>query len=263
MTSRVLIEVCVDSLEGALAAHRGGADRIELCAGLSEGGLTPGPGTIRHVRELLRIPVHVLIRPKPGDFLYSADEFEAMRRDVEFARQWGADGAVFGILREDGSVDEERTAELLSLARPMSVTFHRAFDVSSDPFRTMDVLIALGVERILTSGQKATAVLGADLIRELVLRSEGRIAIMAGGGLNEGNVRSTVERTGVREIHASGRSLRDSGMRHRNPDVHMGVGGSSEYQLPIADPNRIRAMRRALEGVISAAFEANQSIKKE
>ena len=157
MISRVCFETCVDSLEAALAAHRGGADRIELCAGLAEGGVTPGAGTIRHVRELLRIPVHVLVRPRPGDFLYSADEFEAMRRDVEFARQWGADGAVFGILLENGSVDEERTGELVSLARPMGVTFHRAFDVSSDPFRTMDALIALGVEKILTSGQKATA----------------------------------------------------------------------------------------------------------
>jgi copper homeostasis protein len=250
MSSRVCFEACVDSLEAALAAHRGGADRIELCAGLAEGGVTPGPGAIRHVRELLRIPVHVLVRPRPGDFLYSADEFEAMRRDVEFARQWGADGAVFGILRDDGSMDEERTGELVSLARPMRVTFHRAFDVSSDPFRTMDALIALGVERILTSGQKATAEQGADLIRELVRRSDGRIAVMAGGGLNEENVRAVVEKTGVREIHASARSLRESRMRHRNPDVHMGVGtGSSEYQMSIADPDRIRAMRRALEGI--------------
>jgi copper homeostasis protein len=138
MISRVCFETCVDSLEAALAAHRGGADRVELCAGLAEGGVTTGAGTIRHVRELLRIPVYVLVRPRPGDFLYSADEFEAMRRDVEFARQWGADGAVFGILLENGSVDEERTGELVSLARPMGVTFHRAFDVSSDPFRTMD-----------------------------------------------------------------------------------------------------------------------------
>jgi len=251
MNSRVLIEVCVDSLEAALAAHRGGADRIELCAGLAEGGVTPGPGTIRHVRELLRIPMHVLVRPRPGDFLYSSDEFEVMRRDVEFSRQWGADGVVFGMLHEDGSVDTERTEELISIARPMQVVFHRAFDVSSDPFGAMDVLIGLGVDRILTSGQKATAALGAGLIRELVLRSEGRIAIMAGGGLNEENARSTVESTGVREIHASARSLRESGMLHRNPDVRMGGGGYSEYQTSLADPNRIRAMRRALEGIPS------------
>ena len=249
MNSRVLIEVCVDSLEAALAAHRGGADRIELCAGLAEGGATPGPGTIRHVRELLRIPVMVLVRPRPGDFLYSADEFEAMRRDVEFCRQWGADGAVFGVLAEDGAVDEERTGELVSLARPMQVTFHRAFDVSSDPFAAMEALVRLGVDRILTSGQKASAVQGSGLIRELVQRSEGRIAIMAGGGLDEENIRSVVEVTGVREVHASARSLRESGMRHRNPDVRMGAAGSSEYRIPIADPGRIRAMRRALEGV--------------
>jgi copper homeostasis protein len=256
---KVLIEVCVDSLESGLSAHRGGADRIELAAGLSEGGVTPGPGTIRHLRELLRIPIHVLVRPRPGDFLYSSDEFEAMRRDVEFSRQWGADGVVFGILREDGSVDEGRTGELVTGARPMAVTFHRAFDVCADPFKAMETLVGLGVERILTSGQKATAELGAGLIAELVLRSKGRIAIMAGGGLNEGNVLRIVQNTGIREIHASARSAVESGMRHRNPDVSMGgQSGSSEYLIQAADPARIRAMRRALEEISSETLGSQE-----
>jgi copper homeostasis protein len=247
---KILIEICVDSLESGLSAHRGGADRIELAAGLSEGGVTPGPGTIRHLREFLRIPIHVLVRPRPGDFLYSADEFEAMRRDVEFCRLWGADGVVFGILRENGSVDEERTGQLVSAAGPMAVTFHRAFDVCADPFKAMEALIGLGVKRILTSGQKATAELGAGLIAELVQHSKDRIAIMAGGGLNEENVLRIVQSTGIREIHASARAPVESRMVHRNTDVSMGGwSGSSEYAIQAADPSRIRAMRRALEGI--------------
>ncbi|MBT4499813.1 MAG: copper homeostasis protein CutC, partial [Gemmatimonadetes bacterium] len=184
---QITFEACVDSVASSVAAQQGGADRVELCADLIEGGITPGAGTIQLVRSRLTIPLHLLIRPRGGDFCYTDDEFEVMCIDIEQARTLGAGGVVLGLLHPDGSIDRERTALLVEHARPLSVTFHRAFDMARDPHQSLNLLIDLGIDRLLTSGQEATALEGADLIAALVQQAQNRIAIMAGGGITEEN----------------------------------------------------------------------------
>jgi len=201
--------VCVHSVESALAAETGGAARVELCDNLLEGGTTPNAGAIAAAREQLRIPLHVIVRPRGGDFCYSDVEFDVMRRDIALAKQLGADGVVLGVLLPNGTVDVERTRALIALARPMSVTFHRAFDMTCDAFEALDALIDLGADRILTSGQQPSVLEGLDLITELVRRADGRIVIMACGGVNERNVSRVVAQSHVRELHVGRRSEPD------------------------------------------------------
>lgn len=245
--SRILFEACVDSLEGAFAAQEWGADRIELCSGLSEGGLTPSAALIQSAVHSLRIPVYVLIRPRCGDFLYSGREFAVMLKDLEMAKGWGAHGAVSGFLTPEGDVDRARTAEFIALCRPMGFTFHRAFDMALDPFQSLEDLIALGAERILTSGGRIAAEEGLDLIRRLVRQAEGRISVMAGGGVTESNARKIADETGIREIHATLRAPCESRMQFRNTDVRIGAGRtSSEYEWKATDPERLRAIRKIL-----------------
>ena len=247
-TSRILFEACVDSLEGALAAQECGADRIELCSGLSEGGLTPSAGLIQFAIRSLRIPVHVLIRPRGGDFLYSEPEFAIMLRDLEMAKEWGARGAVSGFLTPAGDVDRARTGKFMTAARPMNFTFHRAFDMARDPCRSLEDLIAIGADRILTSGAQPSAEKGTALIRTLVRQADGRISVMAGGGVTESNARIIADETGVREIHTTLRGGTASRMQFRNPDVRMGSGqASSEYEWKTADKARMHAIRKILE----------------
>jgi len=198
------LEVSLDSPESALAAERGGAHRVELCSNLPEGGTTPELRTIIETRKSVDIPVHVMIRPRPGDFVYSDDEFELMKTEISSAWKSGVNGAVFGVLTKEGAVDCERMQVLVDHARTMSVTFHRAFDVVEDPDRALQELIELGVDRILTSGQKATAGAGVPLIARLQERARGRIIIMAGCGINTLNVGTLIRETGVREIHVGG-----------------------------------------------------------
>ena len=194
--SDLILEVCVDSVESAVAAERGGADRVELCDNLLEGGTTPSGGAVETARALLGLKVHVMIRPRGGDFCYSPIEFDVMRRDVELAKRLGADGVVIGLLTEDATVDLERTRTLVELARPMSVTFHRAFDMARDPYQALEDLVSLGVDRVLTSGQEASVVEGLDLLAELVRRAGDRIVVMPGGGLAERNVAKVKKRYG-------------------------------------------------------------------
>src|SRR5947208_9942123 len=182
MPTPILVEACVDSIESALAAARGGAHRLELCANLIEGGTTPSAGTLAVCRARLDIPIFVLIRPRGGDFLYSAAELAVMLEDIRRAKQAGVQGIVTGLLRADGEIDADRTGELIAAARPLHVTFHRAFDVCRDASRALETLVALGVERVLTSGQAATAPEGADRIARLVQQAAGRLAILPGGG---------------------------------------------------------------------------------
>jgi copper homeostasis protein len=216
------LEICVDSVEGALAAERGGADRVELCDNLMEGGTTPSAGCLRLARRHLRIDLQVLIRPRGGDFLYTDLEMEVLREDIRFAKDVGADGVVLGCLTANGGVDQIRTGELLLLARPMNVTFHRAFDMCRDPREALEDLVRLGVDRILTSGQEASCLEGLDLITELQKQSAGRIIVMPGGGLSPRNVRRVVEAAGVSEVHLSARTSVESRMQHRNPRCFMG-----------------------------------------
>lgn len=203
MSERPLLEVCVDSLDGCLAAAEGGANRVELCAALSEGGLTPSAGTIEAARAACALPIMVMIRPRGGDFVYSALEIDAMRRDIGVAKELGAHGVVLGALRPGGTVDEERTRELVAIARPMFVTFHRAFDETRDPFEALETLVRIGLDRVLTSGQAASVVGGLDRLAALVRAARGRIVVMPGGGVRESNVRELVARTGAHEVHSS------------------------------------------------------------
>jgi copper homeostasis protein len=218
----VLIEICVDSVESAVAAEKGGADRVELCDNLTEGGTTPSAGMIAQVRKNIRIGLQVIIRPRGGDFHYSDWEYEVMKYDIRLAKDLGADGIVFGLLREDGSVDKEHTRILMDLARPLPITFHRAFDMTRDPFQAMEDLISLGIERILTSGQEATAIEGLELIAELQKKAAGRITIMPGGSIQARNVARILAVGGIREIHAGGALREESPMTFRNERVYMG-----------------------------------------
>ncbi len=208
----MIVEVCAESIGSALTAQEAGAFRIEFCDNMAEGGTTPSAGQILQAREMLSIKLYPIIRPRGGDFCYSDEEFAVMLRDVEFCGRSGCDGVVIGILKCDGTVDMERCTELVALAHSfgMGVTFHRAFDVSCDLNRALEDIIALGCERILTSGGAATALQGIEVIRELVRQSAGRITIMAGSGVTPENAAAIVLQTGVSEIHGTFRSRFDS-----------------------------------------------------
>jgi copper homeostasis protein len=199
----VLLEICCGSLEDAVAAQEGGADRVELCAALCVGGLTPSLGTVLEVVARVEIPVMAMIRPRAAGFSYRDSELAVMERDVEAAVQAGAEGVVFGALRADGSVDEPACRRLRSAAKNREVVFHRAFDLTPDPFRALDQLIDLGFTRVLTSGQAASARLGVTTLRRLVEQAQGRIEILPGGGIRAHNVRELVAATGCRQVHLS------------------------------------------------------------
>ena len=246
MSKPLVLEICIDSVESAIASQKGGADRVELCDNLLEGGTTPSAGTIALARKNIDIDLNVIIRPRGGDFLYSDVEFQVMEYDIEGAKQLGVNGVVFGILNQYGSVDVERTRTLVELARPLSVTFHRAFDVSRDPFEALEALVNLGIDRVLTTGQESSALEGLDLITDLVQTAADRIIIMPGGG-NERSVQKVVAQTGVKEFHLLGTVTVDSPMRHRNPRVFMGGElRPPEFTRVVTDANRVRAFRQAV-----------------
>ena len=227
----MLYEICIDSVEGALAAEAAGAQRVELCDNLVEGGTTPSLGMLEMVRESVQIAVNALIRPRGGDFCYSKLEVEVMRRDIQAAKRIGANGVVLGALQADGSVDMETTRALLAAARPMSVTFHRAFDLCRDPAEALESLCALGIDRLLTSGQKNSALDGLDCIASLVKQSAGRIVIMAGGGVNAQTLPVILAGSGVSEVHFSARRSFESPMRYRNPGTFMGKAYSPDEYI--------------------------------
>ena len=239
----ILLEACVDSVESALGAQAGGADRVELCEDLVEGGTTPSAGMIEVCRERLGIPLHVLIRPRAGDFVYSDIELEVMQRDIALARRLGAHGVVLGALRSDGAVDVERTRALLGVARPLSVTFHRAFDFTPDADQALDTLIALGVDRVLTSGQAPTARDGTRTLTRLVARAAGRLAVLAAGSVNEENIAEIARRTGVREVHVRATALLESPASYR--PRHLSLLKQplpNEFDRAVTDPERIRRL---------------------
>ncbi len=246
------LEVCVDSLESAIAAERGGAHRVELCGALSEGGVTPSAGLITVVRERLAIGLHLMIRPRESDFCYSDEEFLIMQRDILQAKQLGADGVVFGILDLDGRVDTPRTKLLVDLATPLKVTFHRAFDMTCDLIASLCELKTTGVHCVLTSGGQQTAAEGAVVLKQLVQAADNRIGIMAASGIEAENVAELLKRTGVREVHASLRSAVSSSMRYQNQRVSMGASKEREYQRFVVDQEKVRKLLSAASNAIGA-----------
>lgn len=241
--SRRSLEISANSLGSALAAQAGGADRVELCENLGEGGTTPSYGTLVVARERLRIPLYVLIRPRGGDFLYDESELAAMRADVEACVRLGCDGVVIGALDADGEVDSALCRELITAAGPLGVTFHRAFDAAGDQSRALEAAIALGCERILTSGGAADAWSGADRIAALVSQAAGRIRLMAGAGVTPQNILALAERTGVDELHASAKTPKRSAMRYRNEAL---AGLAVDWEQ--SDEGRVRELVEALRG---------------
>ena len=239
----MIIEAVVNSAISAIEAQKGGADRVELCDNMHDGGTTPGHGSIRYAREHLSIKLYVMIRPRGGDFLYSDDEFEIMKYNLMAAKKLGADGVVFGILRPDGTIDRERMKILTELGRPMGITCHRAFDMTNDPFRAMEDLISLGIDRILTSGQARTAPEGAGLIRQLINKSEGRISIMPGCGVKEHNIVDLVRKTGAKEVHVHLERQVRSAMMFQHPGVSMGKPDQSEFEHAVTDWEKIQKVR--------------------
>ena len=215
-------EICANSVASCKAAQEGGADRVELCAGIPEGGTTPSYGMIATARKNITIGLNVIIRPRGGDFLYSEDEIQEMIEDIRMAKSLGADGLVFGCLRPDGSVDMEVMKRLMDEAGDTPVTFHRAFDHCSDPYQALEDIISCGCCRILTSGCSPTALEGAELLSDLVKRAGDRIIIMPGCGVKEGNIAEIARLSGAREFHFSARESVESGMIFRNPQVAMG-----------------------------------------
>jgi copper homeostasis protein len=241
----MLIEVLVESVESARAAVAGGADRLEVCQNLFEGGTTPSHGLVAAIRDAVRVPIHVMLRPRGGDFCYSDDEFDVMCRDLRAFRELRIEGVVLGILRPDGTIDTERTARLAALARPLAVTFHRAIDMTRDVFGALETLVGLGIERVLTSGGEATVLEGEDVIAEMVRRAAGRIVVMPGGGIRERNVVRVVRATGAREIHVSGSKSVASRMEFRNGRVPMGRElRAPEFSHNAVDEARIAEYRR-------------------
>lgn len=242
-----LIELCVEGLDGLLAAQAGGADRVELCASLLEGGITPSLGTVKLAMEMAEVPVHVMVRPRGGDFLYSDAEFRSMRADVEAIRDLGAAGVVFGCLSADGTIDEPRMRELVGCAGPLNTTCHRAFDMTRDPASALEALVRAGVGRVLTSGQRDSGLEGAETLKRLVAQAAGRIIVMACGGLDHTNIAEVLRLTGAPELHFAALKDVPSGMAWRNPEIGMGgAGNEREYQNTVTDVQAVAATIRAV-----------------
>lgn len=249
---RGMLEICIDGVASARAAEAGGADRVELCANLPEGGVTPSAGMIRGVRGSFSGGLMVIIRPRGYDFLYSDDELEVMLHDIQVARELGADGVVIGCLTADGRVDRERCARLIEAAGSLDVTFHRAFDMTRDLFEAMADIRELGVRRILTSGGCADVPMGVPVIAELVRRAAGGMSLMPGGGVTPDNLTDIMTATGVQEIHLSARHAVRGGMTFQNPGCGMGAySAADEYGWREASEALIRQAKQGLNDALN------------
>ena len=234
------LELIGFNIESCILAQAAGADRIELCDGPAEGGTTPSYGFIKAAREKLQIELYPIIRPRGGDFLYSADEFDIMKNDIKLCKKFNCDGVVIGILNTDGTVDKDRCKQLVDLAYPLGVTFHRAFDRTAEPFKAMEDIIDIGFERILTSGQKANAHDATDLISQLIEKAEDRIIIMPGSGIRSDNIIDIATKTKAVEFHTSARKLADSKMEFIRDSL------KEKLQSVIVDENEIRKIKSIL-----------------
>lgn len=242
-----ILEVCVDSVESAMAAVNGGATRLELCANLIIGGTSPSPYLYQEIRKHSDLPIHVLLRPRFGDFCYTDAEFSILCQEIAAFRDLGANGAVIGILTPEGDLDTERLKTLCDAAKGMSLTLHRAFDVCRDPYKALEEAIDLGFSTILTSGQENSSLKGASLIGELVSKSRGRITIQAGSGVNAEVIEQLYPLTKATAYHMSGKTTLDSRMRYRKENVNMGLSGISEYEIWRTEEAAVRKARNVLE----------------
>lgn len=238
-----IIEIATTDFVTVEAAVAGGADRIELCSALSEGGLTPSHGLIKKCRQEFDLALFPIIRPRGGDFLYTEDEFDIMKADVEWCKKNGCDGVVVGFLKKDGRVDKQKTETIVQLAYPMEVTFHRAFDRCQEPLEALEEIIEAGCQRILTSGQQQKARDGAELIKQLILQADNRIIILPGSGVRPENIKALEEATGAIEFHASLRSTIKSKMQY----LHSSFENTDDYDNNFIDANEVRALRKGLE----------------
>ncbi len=245
------IEVCCYSIASAQAAFQAGADRIELCDNLFEGGTTPSTGTMKLVRNLVDTKLYTMIRPRGGDFLYTDLEMEAMLMDIEAAKAIQLDGIVLGVLKKNGTLDTERMKELIEAAKPLEITLHRAFDLTIDPFQALEDAIGLGVDRILTSGQKTNAFDGIPLIKSLVELAGDTLSIMPGSGINEGNVCDIISQTGAHEFHVSAKNSKASLMEFKPAEISLGDSRFSEYSMEVADAQRITHYRQLTKNLVN------------
>ena len=252
----MVLEICVDSVESAIASQAGGAQRIELCSDLTEGGITPSPGMIQAVRKRVAMEIFVMVRPRGGDSFYTGHEYDAMRYDVVQIKLLGADGVVLGLLKPDGQVDVERTRELVKLAHPMQATFHRAFDMSSDLDASLSQVMETGAHRILTSGGMQSIAQGADRIAHLIAAAKGKIQIMVGGGLRQENIHKIALLTGAREFHCSLRTKIDSPITFRNRNLKLGTAASDEFSRFVVQEGNVRKLRRALDKIANGELKS-------
>jgi copper homeostasis protein len=245
----IKIEVCAFSLESCLAAEKGGANRIELCGSIYEGGTTPSAGLIQIAKQRVNIEIHAMIRPRGGDFCYSDDEISVMQADIHMAKELGCEGIVLGILQPNGQVNITQTKALVALAKPMQVTFHRAIDMTPDYAEALEDIIETGCQRILTSGQKKSVMEGIENIKTLLKQANGRIEIMAGSGVNADNAQMLIH-TGVDALHLTGKASRDSEMVYRKEGIAMGgLSEVLEYEIIYSDAEKIRAVVERLYGI--------------
>ena len=240
MVDRPIIEICLESVESVIAAEKGGADRVELCSDLFEGGLTPTIGTVKTALRKSNIKINAMIRPRGGDFCYSDEEFEVMKEDIRAFKETGINGIVFGILTPEGDVDVKRSKEIIELARPLAVTFHRAFDMTRDPYKSLEELIELGVDRVLTSGQEATVPEGADLLEELVQIAGDRIIVMPGCGITERNFPKLRDKIKAKEYHIYLPYETTSKMKFHPGHIYMGgLLRQSEFTITHTSSSRV------------------------
>ena len=241
------LECCVDSVESAIAAKKGGADRIELCSALVIGGLSPSQALYWKIREQVDLPIRVLLRPRFGDFCYTDFEHEIIKEEIRSFRKLGADGIVIGTMKPDGTLNVEQMKELIEEAQGMSVTLHRAFDMCKDPFMALEEARKLGINTILTSGQKNTCIDGVELLKELVEKAQGETEILVGGGVDASVLPVLAEKTKAKAYHMSGKISMESEMRYRKQDVSMGIASVSEYEIWRTSEKRVREARKILD----------------
>lgn len=245
-----VLECCVDSVDSAVNAAKGGAVRLELCGNLIIGGTTPSPSLFKEIRKYTDIPINVLIRPRFGDFCYNSHEIEIMCDEIRAFREMGANAAVIGVLNPDGTLNREAMEKLIEAAGDMKITLHRAFDVCKDPCRAMEEAISMGVHTILTSGQKNSCLAGWELLRELVEKAQDRIEILVGAGVDAAAIKELAPKTHARSFHMSGKITRDSAMEFRKQGVNMGIPSFSEFEIWETSEEKIREARTVLEELV-------------